>query len=154
MSHELDLLRSEYRKGWNRLFEELGWSAPQGQPLSKFTPACDVEETEAQYMLSFDLPGVAKENIKIELNGRELSVSGERNEERNEESKTRKFVERSYGSFYRMFTLPSTVGAEQIQANFDNGVLKVAIPKAAASTTKQIPIGDAKRGKDATIHVA
>jgi len=174
MSHEMDFLRpsrwnfsrdmSEFQKGVNRLFEDLGWSA-QGQPLSKkvsgeitFSPACDVEETEANYLLSFDLPGVAKENIKIELNDRDLVVSGEKKEERNEESKNRRFVERSYGSFYRMFTLPSAVGADKIQANFDNGVLKIAIPKIETSKTNRIPIGDAKKSKegskDATIHVA
>ena len=156
MSHELDF----FQKGVNRLFEDLGWTA-QGRALSKkglgeitFSPACDVEETEANYLLSFDLPGVAKENVKIELNDRELVVSGERKEERNEESKTRRFVERSYGSFYRTFTLPSAVGADKIRASFDNGVLKIAISKSEATKTKQIPIEDAKKGKDMAIHVA
>jgi HSP20 family protein len=160
MSHELDFFRpsrwnlsrerAEFQKSVSRLFEEMGWTT-QEQALPKkslgeiaFTPACDVEETEGQYLLSFDLPGVAKENIKIELNDRDLVVSGEKKEERKETNKSRRFVERSYGSFYRVFTLPNSMSAEKVQANFENGVLKVSIPKTEATKTKQIPIGDAK----------
>jgi HSP20 family protein len=164
MNHELDFFRpsrwnlsrdvSEFQKGVTRLFEDLGWSAQaQGQThaLAKpapseiaFAPACDVEEIDGQYLLSFDLPGVARENIKIELNDRDLAISGEKKEERKETGKSRRFIERTYGSFYRSFTLPNAMSAEQIHANFENGVLKITIPKTEAAKSKQIPIGDAK----------
>lgn len=172
MRHELDFFRpsrwsfsrdreiSDFQNGINRIFHELGWPTRNQETFGKnssevaFAPACDVEETEEGYLLSFDLPGVAKENIKVELNDHDLVVSGERKEERKESSKTRRFVERSYGSFYRLFTLPNAMSAERIHANFENGVLKISIPKTEATKTKQIPIGGVKPatiGKDVRI---
>jgi HSP20 family protein len=94
-------------------------------------PACDVDETDTQILMSFDLPGMKKEDIKIEYEGNILRVSGERKDERHDS----KAIE-------RVFTLPQAVKAEQIEAHFDNGVLHVAIQKAEAPKPRQIPIAE------------
>lgn len=109
-----------------------------------FQPNCDVNETKDHYLVSFDMPGVRKEDIKIEVQGSTLVISGERQREMREqggESTLR--VERSYGKFERMFNLPTSIAVDKIEAHYENGVLNVALPKAetAKSRTVQIQTG-------------
>ncbi len=107
-----------------------------------FHPATDVEETDTHYVLSVDLPGVKKENIKIEMKDGALSISGERRSEKKEEKGTRRFFEKTYGKFERVFTLGNEVNVDKIEANYHEGVLQVKVPKAEASKPKLIPIQD------------
>lgn len=114
-----------------------------------FMPACDLEETESQYLVNFDLPGVKKDQVKVEVRDNHLTISGERKEEHKIEKANRLSEERIYGSFMRHFTLPSNVDAEHVEASFENGVLRVAIPKAEGTKPKQIPIREGiKEGKE------
>src|SRR4051812_36378830 len=110
MKYELDFFRGNawnpmrelfsLQREINRLFDgqvfEKGVAPSTHRHSSEiaFAPACDVEETDAQYLMSFDLPGVPKENVKIELHDRQLEVSGEKNEEHKEDSKARHVTER------------------------------------------------------------
>lgn len=114
------------------------------EPLlrGEYLPVCDVDETETHFMLSFDLPGVKREDLKIDVHENQLSVSGERKEE----SKTRHSRERYFGSFFRSFTLPSNIDADGIEAQYENGELTISIPKkkVASSSGKQIPIKEGK----------
>lgn len=105
-----------------------------------FTPFCDTDETDSHYLLSFDLPGVKKNDVKIELTDNQLSIAGERKGE----SKRKESSERFYGSFYRSFTLPSNVDPDKIEASFEDGVLQISIPKTQISPGKQIPIKEGK----------
>lgn len=109
-------------------------------------PAYEVDETESHYLMSFDLPGVPKEDIRINLQDNTLTVSGARKEEREEKGKDYYQTERSYGSYERSFTLPAGIKAEQIEADYRNGVLRVAVPKGEASKGQQIKIGEGKAG--------
>ncbi len=111
-----------------------------------FSPACDVNETETHYLMSFDVPGVKKEDIKIDLRGHTLTVSGEKKEEFEQKNGSVYKTERSSGSFLRSFELPEDIKAGQIEALYENGVLRVAIPKTEASKTEQIKIGEGKSG--------
>jgi HSP20 family protein len=108
------------------------------EPLlrAEFTPLCDCDETDSNYLLNFDLPGVKNNDVKVEIKDNQLSVSGERKSE----SKNKEGYEKSYGSFYRSFTLPSNIDSDKIEAHFENGVLKVSIPKKEKSSGKQIPV--------------
>jgi HSP20 family protein len=109
-----------------------------------FQPSCDVKEIKEHYLLSFDMPGVKKEDIKIEVQGNELVISGERQREmREQDGEATLRVERSYGKFERSFTLPATIAADKIEAHYENGVLNVALPKAEAAKgcTVQIQTG-------------
>jgi HSP20 family protein len=109
-----------------------------------FVPACDVEETESHYLVSFDLPGVKKDDVKIEFSENQLTVSGERKEERKSEDKGRTSTEKYYGSFMRSFTLPAAVKADKVEASFADGVLQISLPKAEISPGKHIPIKEGK----------
>jgi HSP20 family protein len=90
-----------------RMFDEVNNYWPEesrffsAAPASGFAPACDVEDTETHTLLSFDLPGMKKEDIRIEMFENELRVSGERQEEHEEKSRSRTQVERYRGNFYR-----------------------------------------------------
>ncbi len=110
-----------------------------------FHPSCDVTETKDHYILGLDMPGVKKEDIKIEMQGNKLILSGERQHEWKEKNgETTLRHERTYGKFERTFTLPVAIAAEKIEAHYENGVLNVAIPKAetAKSRTIQIQTGE------------
>lgn len=106
----------------------------------RYAPLCDCDETDTHYLLNFDLPGVKKDEVKIDFKENQLTVSGERKGE----SKSRHGRERFYGSFYRSFTLPSNIDADKIEANFENGVLQISIPKTEISLGKQIPVREGK----------
>ena len=137
---------SRMQRQIDRIFDEL--SVPWGEeilPLSgraAFTPACDVQETDNHYLMSFDLPGVKKDDLKIELIGNELCVSGERRESREEKSAAHRQWERSYGAFSRSFTLPQGVKADQIETDYRDGVLHVAVPKTEGAKAQRISIGE------------
>ena len=105
-----------------------------------FIPACDVEETNDEFLISFDLPGVKKEDVKIDVRENLISVSGERKEE----VKGRQSRERYYGTFSRSFSLPSNINSEKAEARFENGVLQIALPKMPVPASKQIPIKGGK----------
>ncbi len=111
-----------------------------------FNPACDVEETDQHYLMSFDLPGVSKEDVKIEVIDNILTITGERKTEKRNDKNNRHVSERYYGSFKRAFTLPSTIDAAHVEASYKDGVLQVAIPKAEAAKPHQIKISEGKGG--------
>ena len=115
-------------------------------PANSFTfaPSCNVDETDSHYLISFDIPGVKKEDVKVDLIGNTLTVSGERKEEFEKKGKNKYRSESSYGSFFRSFDLTDEVKADQIEAQFDNGVLKVAVPKIKASKSESIKISEGK----------
>ncbi len=107
---------------------------------SFFTPQVDVKETETAFALDFSLPGLEKDEVKIELKENRLTVSGERKTEK--EDKTAKYhrIESKYGSFSRSFLLPDNVKKDEIDANFKNGVLNITIPKTEVAQPKAIEI--------------
>jgi HSP20 family protein len=134
----------------DRLMDNM-WNASGAEdldlfPSTSFVPACNVEETESHYLMSFDVPGVKKEDIKVELRGHTLCVSGERKKEFEQKDKTTYRAEASYGEFLRSFELAEDVKSDQIEAQYENGVLRVAVPKTRASKSETIKIGEGKGG--------
>lgn len=111
-----------------------------------FQPLCDVQETASHYLLSFDLPGMAKNDLKIDLQDHVLRVHGERKDEREKGKGSNVRTERFYGVIDRALTLPENTKSEGIEAQFENGVLNIAIPKAEITQPKQIQIGESKPG--------
>ena len=109
-----------------------------------FLPPCDVSETDQHYVMSFDLPGVKKEEVKIEVKDSQLIVSGQRKRESRETETGTMSHERYFGTFMRSFTLPADIDATQVQAHFENGVLQVALPKTQITQRKQIPIKEGR----------
>lgn len=118
----------------NRLFSDL----PAGRPWS---PAVDILETENELVLTADLPGVPMENIDIRIEDGTLAVCGERKFESSEDKNSGYHrLERSYGSFKRIFTLPDTVDTEKVTADYKDGVLKVVLPKKEIAKPKSVKI--------------
>jgi HSP20 family protein len=109
-----------------------------GSGVNGFTPLLDVRETESEYLVMLDVPGVKSEDVAIELNDQVLSISGSRIPLETGESQ---LVERPYGSFVRNLTLPKGVDGDQIKADYTDGVLTLHIPKPASIKPKKIAIG-------------
>ncbi len=132
----------DWNQMWDRFGEELGY--PKGKyPAAKdfsFSPSCEVTEDKAHYFFKLDLPGLTKDLVKIEIHDKELSISGERKEEKKEESKRSHLCETTYGSFLRSFTLPSNIDAEKVEAKFENGVLTVTVAKSEETRPRQVSI--------------
>lgn len=102
-----------------------------------FSPAIDFEEKDNQYLVTCDLPGMKKEEIKIELSDNVLNISGERTRENKAEGR---YTERSYGKFMRSITLPAHVSPEKVQAHFENGVLHITLNKSETAQSRAIKI--------------
>lgn len=105
-----------------------------------FTPRVDMTETETEFEVKVDLPGLKPEEVKVELRNGELWITGERKEEKEEKDKTYHRVERRHGEFRRVLPIPAEVNEERIEARFENGVLTVTIPKAETAKPKVIEV--------------
>ncbi|MGE4133813.1 MAG: Hsp20/alpha crystallin family protein [Bdellovibrionales bacterium] len=124
---------------FDRLFEDLAVAEPR-LIGPEFSPTCELSEDKSNYVMTFDMPGVKKEDVKIELDGNRLMVSAERREEKKTEDKKRRYSEVSYGSYQRTCTLPSAVDDKKVDAKFENGVLTLTMPKTESSKAKQIAV--------------
>lgn len=107
---------------------------------------CDLQESESHYLVSLDLPGIPKENIHVEFDKNQLTVTAERKEEKKEEDQTHHLIERTFGTYKRVFTLPKDVDPEKIEASCKDGVLQLAIAKAEKSKPRKIQIQDGSDG--------
>lgn len=128
-----------------RFFDDFNHENHEIYDERKFAPMCEISESDGHYLMSVDLPGMKKEDIKIELSDHVLTISGERKREKapDKTSKVQRY-ERSYGSFKRCFTLPATIETGQVQARYEDGVLELYLPKALASKPQQIEIQTGK----------
>jgi len=126
----------------NRLFRES--YGPEGRDesltTSQFAPPVDVYEDEHNVVLKVEVPGIDEKDIDVRVENNVLTVHGERKVEKEEKEENFRRIERQYGSFTRTFTLPSTVDAERIQADYDKGILKIVLPKKAEAKPKSIKV--------------
>ena len=123
----------------NRLFDEQ-YSGREELTTGAFVPAVDIYEDEHGIQLKLEVPGIDEKDLDIKVENNVLSVSGERKFEKEEKEENFHRIERRYGSFTRSFTLPNTVNTEDIQANYENGVLKIQLAKRAEAKPKQIKV--------------
>ena len=137
---ELQTVQNEMNRLFNTFFDSPTPSGNGGTALRRWIPAMDVVETDDQYVLRADLPGMSESDVNVELDDNVLTISGERKSEHEERSKGFYRVERASGSFSRSVTLPEGVDAESIQANFDNGVLEIRIPKPEQPKPRKVQI--------------
>lgn len=121
----------------NRLFEPF---AEETFPLTTWVPACDIYETAKEIVVKAELPGLKKEEVFVSIENNVLMIRGERKFE--EEVKRENFhrVERTYGEFLRSFTLPTFIDANNILAEFKDGLLVVTLPKREEAKPKQIEV--------------
>ena len=138
----------------NHLFRDS--QGPEGQETlttTAFAPPVDVYEDEHGVTLKIDVPGIDEKDIDIRVENNTLTVHGERKFEKEEKEENFRRVESQYGSFTRTFTLPTTVDHENIQADYDKGVLKVKLAKKSEAKPKQIKInvGSVNPGSEKTL---
>jgi HSP20 family protein len=105
-----------------------------------FVPGIDVMEGDKQYEIRVTLPGIKKDEVKIELEDNTLTVSGERKFEKEEKNKRYHLVESRFGTFKRSFTLPRNVDNSSIDAKMAEGILNITIKKDEKSVSRQIAI--------------
>lgn len=114
---------------------------------ASFVPAVDIYEDTKKVTLKLEVPGIEEKDLDIRVENNTLTVKGERKFEKEEKEENFHRIERRYGSFYRAFTLPSTVDTENVKASYNAGVLKLDLQKKAEAQPKQIKInvgGDKK----------
>ena len=121
----------------NRLASVLGG---EGLESAAWSPVVDIEETDKNYMIRAELPGLDKDKVKVSVEDGVLMLSGERNLERKVEGKTFHRVERSHGTFSRSFTLPEDADAEKVNANYRDGLLEVSVTKREDAKPKAIEV--------------
>jgi HSP20 family protein len=135
---ELNTLQSEMNRLFNNLFDT---PVPNGgNTLRRWIPAMDLVETDDDFVLRADLPGLSEGDVNIELEDNVLTVSGERKSEHEERKEGYYRVERASGSFSRSLTLPEGVKPDAIKASFDKGVLEIRIPKPEERKPRKVAI--------------
>jgi len=128
----------------NRLQRELEQGSAEGSTATaEWAPAVDIKEEADKFVLHADIPGVKPEEIDISMEAGVLTIKGEKSTEATTEKENYKRVERTYGSFYRRFSLPDTANADAISAASKNGVLEITIPKREAVQPKKISVSSA-----------
>ncbi len=135
-SHLQRRLGNVLGRDWARIFEPLDAPAE----ASGWAPAMDVIEQEDQILLRAELPGLAEEDVEITLEDGKLTLKGEKKLEHDTSDGHYRRIESRYGSFLRVFTLPTGVDQEQIDAQFRNGVMVISLPKAEQAKPKKISV--------------
>jgi HSP20 family protein len=125
----------------NRLFNTLFDLQDSG--VQRWVPAMDLMEADDHFVLRADLPGLAEDDVSIEIQDNTLTISGERKSEHEERQRGWYRLERSFGRFSRSLTLPEGVNADAVTAEFDKGVLEVRIPKPEERKPHRVEIAGA-----------
>ena len=131
---------TDFRREFDRLFDD--WLTPSRglQTESYFVPACDVEEQDDHFFLTLEMAGVKKDDIKMEVIDNQIVISGERRNETRKRKDGQAYSERRFGKFQRAFALPVGIDASQVEANYQDGILCIVVPKAESAKPRQIKI--------------
>ena len=119
-------------------YSRFNWPSLSREAFSttEWAPKVDISETDKEFTIKAELPEVKKEDVKVNVENGQLTISGERKQEKEEKGKKFHRIERSYGSFMRSFTLPENVDAAGIKAAFKDGMLNLSLPKTAKAKPK------------------
>lgn len=135
----IDYMQREFDKLHNRSI--LTSADDNGNVVtSDWAPAVDIKEEDDRYLISADIPGVKAENIDVNMEEGVLSIKGERESKSEEDRDSYKRIERSYGVFYRRFTMPDNADADKISAKCKDGVLEISIPKKETAQARKISV--------------
>jgi HSP20 family protein len=126
----------------NSLFQDYNHGQNSNDLVSTaaFVPPVDIYEDEHKIVLKLEVPGLKQEDFDIQLENNTLTVRGERKFEKEEKEENFHRIERRYGSFFRSFTVPTTVNTEGVKAGYDAGVLRIELEKRAEAKPKQIKV--------------
>jgi HSP20 family protein len=149
-AREVNTLQNEMNRLFNTFFDT---PLPNGGAVGRrWLPAMDLVETDEDFVLRADLPGLSEQDVSIELEDNVLTISGERKAEHEQKGEGYYRVERASGSFSRALTLPEGVDPEAIKASFDKGVLEVRVPKPEQRKPRKVAIsvGDQEKAIEGT----
>ncbi|MGD0887505.1 MAG: Hsp20/alpha crystallin family protein [Thermodesulfovibrionales bacterium] len=139
MLSPLDEMERWFETMWSRPFSLLRaplWTDARLAEREVISPSVDVYEEGNELIFKADMPGVTKEDLKVDIAGDYLTISGEKKKEEKIERKNYYRFERSHGSFSRRFELPAGVDTDKVKAHFEGGVLEVRIPKTEEAVKK------------------
>jgi HSP20 family protein len=140
-ARELGTIQNEMNRLFNTFFDTpTAAGAANGSAMRRWIPAMDLVETENDFVLKADLPGLGEGDVDIELEDNVLTISGERRAEHENRKEGYVRVERSFGSFRRSLTLPEGVNPEAVRATFEHGVLEVHVPKPEERKPRKVAI--------------
>jgi HSP20 family protein len=144
---EMATLQNEMNRLFGTFFDTPTTAMSGNGGVRRWIPAMDLVESEDHFVLRADLPGMGEGDVKLEIEDRTLTLSGERKAEHTEKGEGFYRLERATGAFSRSLTLPEGVDADAVTASFDKGVLEVRIPKPEQVKPKrvQIQVGDAPK---------
>jgi len=129
-----------FRRDMDRLFDSFFGRWPREEYETIRAPAIDVEETTDSLIVRAEIPGMKKEEIKIQTVGEGLVISGERRHEAEEKDRYFHRVERTYGKFQRVVSLPIEVESDKAKASYEDGVLEITFPKSEKARAKEIEV--------------
>ncbi len=139
--HSTDEFRKELSNFFNPGFLSNNTLDPTSDVVtSDWVPNVDVKETKNEFILHADIPGVDPKDIDVHMENGLLTIKGQRESKKTDEHEGYSRIERSYGHFYRRFSLPDTADAEKIHAKCKNGVLEVRIPKQDKAQARKIKV--------------
>jgi HSP20 family protein len=143
--NELSSLQDRFSQLLNQpFFRGFAPAGEQSLTAANFMPPVNIFEDEQNITIEAEVPGVQEKDLDISMENNVLTISGERKLENEEKKENFHRIERSYGRFTRSFTLPPTVDTENVNAEFNNGVLKITLNKKEEAKPKQIKIGVGK----------
>jgi len=129
----------------DRLFDDFARSTLAMAGDGSLMPSMDITETEKEFVITAELPGLERKDVEISLEDNVLTIRGEKKSETKPDDKNKNVhvSERSYGVFYRVLELPTKVDPSSVQATMSKGVLKITIPKPARPESKKIEVQEA-----------
>lgn len=129
------LARLDPFRGLDEVFDQSSRLRSMGM-----TPRMDVRETEQGYVVHAEVPGVKKEDITVNVDGNQVSISAQTQQASEQKSENMLCTERSWGQYYRSFTLPQAVDDAQAKAEYHDGILELTLPKKAGGSAKTLAI--------------
>ncbi len=139
-----NLLNPDWDRFWNNL------NIPLLGNKDVFVPCVDVQEGENELKISAELPGMTEDDIKVSVEGNRLCISGEKKEEVEEKGANTYRLERRFGSFERVISLPDGSDDSKIEATYKNGVLEVVVPRVPGKESKKITVQSATEMTETT----
>jgi HSP20 family protein len=116
------------------------WFEAPVRTARTFSPRVDVRELEKEFVLRAELPGISKDDVKLAIENRVLTISGEKKHEKSEDKGNIYFREAAYGEFSRSFNLGDGIDESKIKADYKDGILTVTLPKSEKAVARQIEI--------------
>jgi HSP20 family protein len=133
-----ELTRLDPFRGLEEIFNQ-SMTGPRMGAMG-MTPRMDVTETDQSYLVKAEIPGVKKDDIKVNVDGNQVSISAQTQQESEQQGENMLVTERSWGQYYRSFTLPQSVDDSQANAEYHDGILELTLPKKTGGTAKTLAV--------------